>query len=79
MKQNISIGELYSGQLKQNKNVPFVDDFENLIPDFDYETKYFKHEKLSAALKIVKEANTAACLLYEERYKENGEGFSKAA
>ena len=75
----ISIGELYSGQLKQNKNVASVEDFENIILDCDdYPTKYVKHKNLSAALKIVKETNAAARLSYEERYKENN-GLSKAA
>ena len=75
----ISIGEIYSNQLKNNTNKTPNEDFENLIPDFDYETKYFKHEKLSSALKIVREANTASIFSYEERYKENESGFVKAA
>ena len=75
----IPIGELYSGQLKQNKAKASVEEFENFIPDFDYETKYLKHEKLSAALKIVKETNSAAIVSYEERYKENEASLSKAA
>ena len=67
----ISIGEIYSKQLEQNKNKFLNEDFENLIPDFNYQTKYFKHEKLGAALKMVCEANAAALITYEERYKGN--------
>lgn len=75
----ITIGEIYSKQLEKNVNKSSVEDFENLIPDFDYETKHFKHKKMSEALKIVHETNAASIVTYKERYKENETGFAKAS
>ena len=75
----ITIGEIFSKQLENNVNKSSVGDFENLIPSFDYETKYYKYQKMPEALKIVHETNAAAILSYEERYKENETGFAKAA
>ena len=67
----ISIGEIYSKQLERNTNKASSNDFENLIPDFDYKTKYFEHKKLGAALTIVREENAAALVSYNERYNGN--------
>lgn len=75
----IYIGELYSNQLKNNTNKYSSEDFENLVPNFDYKTKYYQHQKLAAANNIVRETNSAALIYYEERYKENNNVVTKVA